>query len=297
MEEIITWLFNIERMAGQLYAGAEQLFQGDRPLAAFLRHLADDEALHALAMGSAASLHLKNPVPNPAVLLDDAVRHKVETPLRINIERLRTGTLDRQSLLECIAVTEFSEWNRFFLYVIDSLKESSREFQFVAARMHVHQKIIGEFLAREPAFKNEVAKINALPKVWKEKILLVDDSEAIRELLAAILEDEALVEKAADAREGLRKLEENYFDLVISDVNMPAGGGLEFYQQAVGLDPNLKTRFLFHTGYPAEKTLDFLKRHNLPYLLKPTRVGELRETVRNLLQEQRDSQKLSMELG
>ncbi|MEJ2034039.1 MAG: response regulator [Deltaproteobacteria bacterium] len=284
MKEIISWLLDIERMAGQLYAGAARLFPEDGALTSFLTHLADDEALHALAMGSALNkLHSAEEV----VLLDEAVRQEVEAPFRVNLERLRTGTLDRQSLLECIVATEFSEWNKLFLYVINLLKESSREFQFVAASMHSHQKMISEFFAKEPDFKNELATINALPKIWKEKILLVDDSEAIRELMEAILEDEALVEKAADAGEGLRKLKGNYFDLVISDVNMPGIGGVEFYEQAVELDPNLKDRFLFHTGYPAEKTIDFLKSNGLPYLLKPTPISEFREIVRTMLQGQR----------
>jgi CheY-like chemotaxis protein len=296
MEEIITWLLRIERMAGQLYAGAAHLFPHDLVLTAFLTHLADDEALHALAMGSAVGrLHPELPYPDQAVVLDDTVRHKVEIPFQVNLERLRTGTLDRQSLLECITVTEFSEWNDLFLYVINLLKDRSREFQYVAARIHGHQKMIREFFGNDPSVTKELAKIDGLPRVWNEKILLVDDSEAIRELMEAILEDEALIDKAADAREGMRKLREQYFDLVISDVNMPEISGLEFYDQAVGLDPELKGRFLFHTGNPAGATLEFLQHRGLPYLLKPARIGEIRETVRTMLQGQKDARQLAVD--
>jgi CheY-like chemotaxis protein len=285
VEELIRWLLGVERMAGQLYAGAIHLFPKDHILTAFLARLADDESLHALAMGSAISrLHSEIPLPDEAILLEDAVLQKVEIPFQVNLEKLRTGTLDRQSLLECIAVTEFSEWNDLFLYVINLLKEGSREFQYTAAHMHAHQKMIREFLAREPTVqKDELAKIMDLPRVWNEKILLVDDSEAILELMEAILEHQALIEKAADAGEGMRKIEKFYFDLIISDVNMPRVSGLKFYEQAVRLDPLLKDRFLFYTSDPAGETLAFLQRHHLPYLIKPSRISEIRDTVRSRL--------------
>jgi CheY-like chemotaxis protein len=288
VEELIRWLLGIERMAGQLYDGAAHLFPKDRVLTAFLTHLAEDESLHALAMGSAISrLYSEIPLPEEAILLDDAVRQKVEIPFQVNLEKLRTGALDRQSLFECITVTEFSEWNDFFLYVINLLKEGSREFQYVAARMHSHQKMIRQFFANEPAVQKELAKIDGLPRVWNEKILLVDDSEAILELMEAILEHEALIEKAADAGEGMRKIEEFYFDLIISDVNMPRVSGLKFYEQAVRMDPLLKDRFLFYTSDPAGETLDFLQRHSLPYLIKPSRISEVKDTVRSMLQGQK----------
>jgi CheY-like chemotaxis protein len=285
VEELIRWLLGIERMAGELYAGAIHLFPKDRILTAFLARLADDESLHALAMGSAIDrLHSGIPLPDEAILLEDAIRQKVEIPFQVNLEKLMSGVLDRQSLLECIAITEFSEWNDLFLYVINLLKEGSREFQFAAARMHTHQKMIREFLANEPTVqKNELAKIIDLPRVWNEKILLVEDSEAIRELMEDILEQEALIEKAVDAAEGMRKIEKYYFDLIISEVNIPHVSGLKFYEQAVRLDPLLKDRFLFYTSAPASETLAFLQRHRLPYLIKPSRISEIRDTVRSML--------------
>ena len=292
MEEIIKWLLGIERMAGQLYSGAVALFPKDRTLTAFLTHLADDESLHILAMGSAVGrLHSDIPLPKEAILLDEEIRDKVEIPFQLNLRKLQAGTLDRQSLLECILETEFSEWNDLFLYVLNHLKEGSREFQYVAARMHAHQKRIEDFLAKEPTVQDKLAQIRRLPRVWDEKILLVDDSAAIRELMEAILEDEALVETAADAREGLQKIRDNYYDLIISDVSMPGFSGFEFYEKAVELDPDITNRFLFYTGYLNGEDVQYLQRLQLPYLLKPARVSEIRQTVRTMLHGQRESRK------
>ena len=53
-------------------------------------------------------------------------------------------------------------------------------------------------------------------------VLVVDDERAIRELVAALLEDEGyLVRRARDGLEALNLVEGNRIDLVLSDVRMP----------------------------------------------------------------------------
>jgi CheY-like chemotaxis protein len=53
-------------------------------------------------------------------------------------------------------------------------------------------------------------------------VLVVDDERAIRELVAALLEDEGYrVRRARDGLEALNLVEGNCIDLVLSDVRMP----------------------------------------------------------------------------
>jgi two-component system NtrC family response regulator len=62
----------------------------------------------------------------------------------------------------------------------------------------------------------------------KGKLLVIDDEERLRKLLARILqlEDFEVIE-AGNAKEGLRKLELEVVDVVISDVKLPDGNGIE----------------------------------------------------------------------
>jgi len=62
----------------------------------------------------------------------------------------------------------------------------------------------------------------------KGKLLVIDDEERLRKLLARILqlEDFEVIE-AATAKEGLRKLEHEVVDVVISDVKLPDINGIE----------------------------------------------------------------------
>ncbi|NPA71287.1 MAG: response regulator, partial [Gammaproteobacteria bacterium] len=60
------------------------------------------------------------------------------------------------------------------------------------------------------------------------KVLYVDDANSMRKLVSLVLSEYYEVTLAEDGQEGLNALEGNQFDVIISDVNMPVMGGLEF---------------------------------------------------------------------
>jgi CheY-like chemotaxis protein len=65
-----------------------------------------------------------------------------------------------------------------------------------------------------------------------KKILIVDDEEIIRMLIADTLEDlEVQIEIAADGRIALEKLNESAYDLMLLDYMMPELTGLEILEQ------------------------------------------------------------------
>ncbi len=60
-----------------------------------------------------------------------------------------------------------------------------------------------------------------------KKVLVVDDDLYIRELYEEVLRDEGFtVESAVDGEEGLKKLQQGGYDLVLLDVMMPKLDGL-----------------------------------------------------------------------
>jgi two-component system, probable response regulator PhcQ len=87
-------------------------------------------------------------------------------------------------------------------------------------------------------------------KALKEKhILLVDDEDAIRESLTAVLEREGYRVHGADGgEEGLRILKEQPIQLVISDYSMPNMTGVEFLKLVRERYPNVVRIML--TGDP-----------------------------------------------
>lgn len=66
----------------------------------------------------------------------------------------------------------------------------------------------------------------------KQKILVVDDEEKLRKLLARIIELEGFeVHQAPDLKTASKKLEQVAIDLILCDVKLPDGNGVAFVEQ------------------------------------------------------------------
>ncbi|MBF0140399.1 MAG: response regulator [Magnetococcales bacterium] len=59
------------------------------------------------------------------------------------------------------------------------------------------------------------------------RILIIDDDEIIRDYLRVILEDNHIIHEARDGEEGIDLYRKHFFDLVITDILMPARDGIE----------------------------------------------------------------------
>lgn len=66
----------------------------------------------------------------------------------------------------------------------------------------------------------------------KGKLLIIDDEERLRKLLSRILQLEGYeIFEAATAKEGLKKLEQEMIDVIVSDVKLPDSNGIELTEK------------------------------------------------------------------
>lgn len=102
-------------------------------------------------------------------------------------------------------------------------------------------------------------------------VLVADDDESIRSLLARYLANEGLtVETANSGREALARLREHPPDIVFLDVDMPGKTGLEVL--AFIRDHGLPTAVIITTAYGTEDVVaEALRRGADDYLRKPPR--------------------------
>ncbi len=124
----------------------------------------------------------------------------------------------------------------------------------------------------------------------KARILVVDDEANVLLTMTSILRQEGYQVDAADGGEkALAAIHERFYDLVLTDLNMPQVGGMEVLAEVQKRSPNTVT--LVITGYGSlDSALRAIQLGAYEYLLKPCEVPELKQAVRRCLERKRYSE-------
>lgn len=118
-----------------------------------------------------------------------------------------------------------------------------------------------------------------------KKILVVDDSAALRQVVNIALQDEeyAVIE-ACDGKEALELLNGQQIDLIISDVNMPHMDGISFVKQARVRTAYKFTPVIMLTSAPEkEKAINNCTASVKAWLVKPFQPDQMLTLVSSLL--------------
>lgn len=127
------------------------------------------------------------------------------------------------------------------------------------------------------------------------RILVVDDDKNLRLGMATMLEDAGFeVEEAGNGREGIEKLEQGIYDLIITDYKMNEMDGLRFLEHLKNDFPSMKV--IMVTGYGTiENAVEAMKLGAVNYITKPINPKNLVDQVKAVLQVD-DNKELSPEL-
>jgi DNA-binding NtrC family response regulator len=121
------------------------------------------------------------------------------------------------------------------------------------------------------------------------RILLLDDQEDFRELLAEYLTGQSFeVTGVGDGAAGLRAILRETFDLIVCDMMMAKVGGEMFYWAVSRVRPAARLRFIFITGHQNDPTVQhFFKRIDATVLVKPFRLEDLKMCFKEVEQKLR----------
>lgn len=114
-----------------------------------------------------------------------------------------------------------------------------------------------------------------------KSILVVDDSRETTEMLTTLLKTEgAWVASARSGEDALRLVRENNFDLVISDISMPAMDGYQLLQEIRAISTAKKVPALALTGYGRSADIERARAAGFAqHLTKPLDIARLLEIV------------------
>lgn len=117
----------------------------------------------------------------------------------------------------------------------------------------------------------------------KANILILDDEESIRFSFHRFLTAEGhQVTTAASYSEALARMDERKFHLILADIVLGDGFGINILQEVV--HRVLKTKVIIMTAYPTTETEQLSSRlHAADYLVKPLRQKGLLDAVQRTL--------------
>ncbi|MEZ0005630.1 two-component system nitrogen regulation response regulator NtrX [Flavobacterium sp. 28YEA47A] len=125
------------------------------------------------------------------------------------------------------------------------------------------------------------------------KILVIEDEAAIRRVLTKILSEENdsyVVEEAEDGQQGLDKIKNDDYDLVLCDIKMPKMDGVEVLEAVKKIKPEIPMVMISGHG-DLETAINTMRLGAFDYISKPPDLNRLLNTVRNAL----DRKKLVVE--
>ncbi|MBI4408182.1 MAG: sigma-54-dependent Fis family transcriptional regulator [Gemmatimonadetes bacterium] len=119
----------------------------------------------------------------------------------------------------------------------------------------------------------------------KARVLIVEDEEIVRDLLSKVLGDEGYAVEAVDSGEdALKALDQELYDVVLLDLNLPGMYGLNVLSAAPALQTD--AQFIVMTAFGSVDTaVEAMKLGAFDYINKPFRTGELLLTLERALHE------------
>jgi len=116
-----------------------------------------------------------------------------------------------------------------------------------------------------------------------QKILIVDDDPEILEIIADILREGGYaVDTAPDGINAIRHIDADFYDLVITDLNLPKMDGMMVLRHVV--DQSADTMCVILTGYGTIKSaVEAIKTGAFDYISKPIKSGEILMVVEKAL--------------
>lgn len=122
------------------------------------------------------------------------------------------------------------------------------------------------------------------------KVLIVDDDPLVSESLQLMINEigEYIAETSADPFDALKKLHENNFHIVFTDVIMPGMNGIDFLRRVKQYNPNLPVVMI--TGYPTvELAVEAMKEGAADFIKKPFQIDSIQRLIKLLMETQKNT--------
>ena len=277
LEQFIDEAIQLELNAAEIY----YIFAAAIPEDAnFWATLAWEEKNHASVLKTGKEVLI--PMDKfPLEILPNVIQTIVDTNLWLNSLKEKFAEIkpDRETAFAIAIKIESSAGEQHFQRVMENPSDSN----MVKILQELCEDDINH-LSRIREYMTSGSKPGKISESETKKILIVIDNDSVAKLLQTVLEPEGEIEIARNGRDGLQKVKDNDYGLIVSAIEMPIVDGIQFYNEAKEMYPDLHNRFLFFTGAPTPDRLSFFQDEDLRYLVKPATISEIRAAALGVLE-------------
>ncbi|MBB1487677.1 hybrid sensor histidine kinase/response regulator [Oceanospirillum sediminis] len=137
-------------------------------------------------------------------------------------------------------------------------------------------------LPLEPVNMDHVPDLNDVDELDRKHVLLIEDNQVNREIFEINLDSWGLhYQSVTSVAEGLKRLDEQDFDLIILDLNMPDKDGNDFICQYHAREPEHRAPIILASS--ADMITDEMRQHITGFIMKPIRQRVLQEHIARCL--------------
>jgi len=277
LEQFIDEAIQLELNAAEVY----YIFAAAIPEDAnFWATLAWEEKNHASVLKTGKEILI--PMDKfPPEILPNVIQTIVDTNLWLNSlkEKFAENKPDRETAFATAIKIESSAGEQHFQRVMENPSDST----IVKILQELCEDDLNH-LSRVREYMKAGGEQEKVSDDEKKKILVVINENSVAKLLRTILETEGQIDITGNGREGLQKVKEQDYGLIVSAIEMPIVDGIEFFCQAKEVVPDLNKKFLFFTGAPSSEQTKFFQDENVRYLTKPSTIDEIRTAALNILE-------------
>ncbi len=114
------------------------------------------------------------------------------------------------------------------------------------------------------------------------KAFVLEDEKSLREILSIILSEFGYeIDEAETLKEGVEKVEENHYDLILADLRLPDGSGMELVRKVKREKP--ETEVIIITAFASTETIkEAFELGVYDYVEKPFKLEDLKLILRNV---------------
>jgi CheY-like chemotaxis protein len=277
LEQFIDEAIQLELNAAEIYSIFSETIPED---ANFWAILAWEEKNHASVMKTGKEVLI--PMDKfPMEILPNVIQTIVDTNRWLNSLKEKFAEIkpDRETAFAIAIKIESSAGEQHFQRVMENPSDSN----MVKILQELCEDDINH-LSRIREYMTSSSKPGKISESETKKILIVIDNDSVAKLLQTVLEPEGEIEIARNGRDGLQKVKDKEYALIVSAIEMPIVDGIQFYNEAKEMYPDLHNRFLFFTGAPTPDRLSFFQDEDLRYLVKPATISEIRAAALSVLE-------------